>query len=155
MNAVVRGIAEALYRARVDETIDRLPWLLVDESHTFFDGIAESALETILTRGRAPGVSLVMATQRPSVVPEVVVSQSDLLVAHRLTSKRDLDALTAAQPTFMESSLDERLPTEPGEVVVVDDATETVHAATVRHRDTPHGGDSPRASEVTLDESGR
>ena len=36
--------------------------------------------------------------------------------------------------------------------VVVDDATETVHAATVRQRETPHGGDSPRASAVATDE---
>jgi hypothetical protein len=32
--------------------------------------------------------------------------------------------------------------------VVVDDTTETVHAVTVRRRTTPHGGDSPSASDV-------
>ncbi|MDS0283146.1 ATP-binding protein [Haloarcula onubensis] len=151
MNAVVRGVAEALYRTRVDRTIARLPWLLVDEAHTFFDGVARSALETVLTRGRAPGVSLVTATQRPSVVPEVVVSQSDILISHRLTAEADLEALAAARPTYLNTSLEERLPTEPGEVVVVDDTTETVHAATIRQRVTPHGGDNPRASEVTMD----
>jgi len=150
MNAVTRAVVESLYRARVDETIDRLPWLLIDEAHTFFNGVAESAIETILTRGRAPGVSLVMATQRPSVVPEVGISQSDILVSHRLTSEADLAALDAAQPTYMKSSLDERLPTDTGDVVVIDDATETVHAAQVRMRDTPHGGDSPNASDVTI-----
>jgi hypothetical protein len=151
MNAVCRGVAEALYRARVDGAIDRLPWLLVDEAHAFFQGVARDALETILTRGRAPGVSLVAATQRPSVVPEVAVSQSDVVVSHRLTSATDLEALRAAQPTYVQGSLDDRMPTDPGEVVVVDDATETVHAATIRTRDTPHGGDSPRASEVQLE----
>lgn len=148
MNAVVRGVGEALYRARIDRTIDRLPWVLIDEAHAFFDGIARSALETLLTRGRAPGVSVVLATQRPSIVPEVAVSQSDILVAHRLTSEQDLAALEAAQPTYMQESLEAQLPTETGEVVVIDDATETVHAAQVRQRDTPHGGDSPRASEM-------
>jgi DNA helicase HerA-like ATPase len=152
MNVVTRGIAEALYRGRVDETVDRLPWLLVDEAHTFFDGVAESALETILTRGRAPGVSIVMATQRPSVVPEISVSQSDILVSHRLTSEADLAALDAVQPTYMNASLDERLPTGTGDVVVIDDATETVHAATVRMRDTRHGGDGPKASDVTVED---
>ena len=148
MNAVCRGIAEALYRARIDETIDRLPWLLLDEAHTFFDGVAAPALETLLTRGRAPGVSLVSATQRPSAVPEVGISQSDVLVSHRLTAEADLAALDAAQPTYMNESLDERLPTEPGEVVVIDDATETIHAAQIRLRDTPHGGGSPSVSEL-------
>lgn len=150
MNAVARGVAESLYRARVDRTIDRLPWLLVDEAHAFFEGVAESALVRILTRGRAPGVSLVVATQRPNVVPEVAVSQSDVLIAHRLTSERDLEALSAAQPTYVEEPLDERLPTDPGEVVVIDDSTESVHAARIRRRRTTHGGESPRASEVTL-----
>lgn len=150
MNAVARGIGEALYRARVDGDIARLPWMMIDEAHTFFDGVAHAALETILTRGRAPGVSLVMATQRPSVVPEVGVSQSDVLISHRLTSETDLEALEAAQPTYMKSSLDERLPTGKGEVVVIDDSTETVHAAQIRRRATPHGGDSPSASEVEL-----
>ena len=151
MNAVARGIGEALYRARVDRDIPRLPWVLMDEAHTFFDGVARSALETILTRGRAPGVSLIMATQRPSVVPEVAVSQSDILISHRLTSETDLEALDAAQPTYMKSSLGERLPTGPGEVVIIDDSTETVHAAQIRRRATPHGGDSPSASDVTLE----
>ncbi|PSP85342.1 ATPase [Halobacteriales archaeon QS_6_64_34] len=151
MNAVARGIGEALYRARVDRDIPRLPWLLVDEAHTFFDGVARSALETILTRGRAPGVSLVTATQRPSAVPEVAVSQSDILVSHRLTAEADLEALAAARPTYMQSSLSERLPTEPGEVVIVDDATETVHAAQIRRRATLHGGDSPSASDVSVE----
>ncbi len=153
MNAVARGIGEALYRARETETIDRLPWLLIDEAHTFFQGVARSALETILTRGRAPGVSLVMATQRPSAVPEVGISQSDVLLSHRLTSEADLDALQAAQPTYMNSSLadEDRMPTDTGEVVVVDDSTETIHAAQVRRRETPHGGDSPNASDVVVD----
>ncbi len=150
MNAVVRGIAESLYRARVDEAIDRLPWLLLDEAHAFFDGVAAPALETILTRGRAPGVSFVAATQRPSAVPDVGISQSDVIVTHRLTSGEDLAALEHAQPTYVDGSItdSDRVPTEPGEVLVIDDATETTHTATIRARDTPHGGDSPRASEL-------
>lgn len=151
MNAVVRGIGETLYRGRIDGAIDRLPWLLVDEAHTFFGGVAEPALERILTRGRTPGVSLVLATQRPSAISAVGVSQADLLIAHRLTAEVDLDALAAARPTYLDGSFAERLPTEVGDVLVVDDATETVHAATIRSRETPHGGDSPRAREVVVE----
>lgn len=148
MNAVCRGIGEALYSARVDEQINRLPWVLIDEAHTFFGGVAQDALHTILTRGRAPGVSIVLATQRPSAVSETAISQSDVLISHRLTAEADLEALDRAQPTYMAASLDDRLPTEPGDVVVIDDATETVHAAQIRDRDTPHGGGSPSASEM-------
>lgn len=148
MNAVARGVAESLYRIRVNEEISRLPWLLADEAHTFFDGVARDALDRILTRGRAPGVSLVVATQRPSAIPEVGISQSDILISHRLTSHDDLQALEQAQPTYMSSSLTERMPEKPGDVIILDDSTETVHAATIRQRLTPHSGDSPSASEM-------
>jgi hypothetical protein len=148
MNAVARGVAEGVYRARIDQEISRLPWLLIDEAHTFFDGVADRALRRILTRGRAPGVSIVLATQRPGAVSEAGISQSDVLIAHRLTSIEDIEALEAAQPTYMTAYLDERLPEAPGDVLIVDDSTETVHAAQIRERSTPHGGESPAATEI-------
>lgn len=151
MNAVCRAVCDALYRGRVDGALRRLPWLLVDEVHAFFDGVAGDALARVLTRGRAPGVSLVAATQRPSAVPDVAVSQSDVLVSHRLTAREDIEALRGAQPTYLNGPLEERLPSSPGEVVIVDDATETVHTARIRERETPHGGGSPSVA-ARLDE---
>jgi len=147
-NAVLRAVASGLYDHCVGECPSRLPWLLVDEAHAFFDGLADAALRTALTRGRQPGLSFVGATQRPSALPAVAVSQADLLLAHRLTSRADLDALAAARPTYLES-FEERLPEAPGEVLLVDDATESVHAVRVRERETPHGGGSPSASGRT------
>ncbi|EMA65170.1 hypothetical protein C461_15050 [Halorubrum aidingense JCM 13560] len=146
--AVVRAVARGLYDACVDGRLDRLPWLLVDEAHAFFDGVADPALRTLLTRGRAPGVSLVCATQRPSAVPSVAVSQSDLLIAHRLTAERDVDRLAEAEATYLAGDLASRLPTGTGEALVVDDATEEAHTVRVRERRTPHGGGSPRASRM-------
>lgn len=148
MNAVVRAVADDLYRVRVTESVATLPWLVVDEAHAFFDGIAAPALETIVTRGRRPGVSFVAATQRPAALPEVAISQSDLLVAHRLTSRADREALTRARPTYMHGSFADRMPQTPGSAVVVDDATESVHAVRVRERYVDHGGGSPSASEL-------
>jgi len=145
MNAVARAIADTLYQARMSATTARLPWLLVDEAHVFFDGVAAPALETVLTRGRAPGVSSVYVTQRPTAVPDVAISQSDILVAHRLTSATDIAALEAIQPTYMSDSLGDRLPTAPGEVLIIDDSTETAHTAQIRERVTEHGGHSPTA----------
>jgi len=146
-NAVVRAAADALYRARVEARVGRLPWLLVDEAHALFEGVAGPGLERLLTRGRAPGVSLVAATQRPSALPAVAVSQSDLLVAHRLTSSADVEALRRIRPTYL-ADLDGQLPEGTGEALVVDDTTETAHTVTVRERETPHGGDSPSAGAL-------
>ena len=146
--AVVRAVARGLYDARVADDLDRLPWLLVDEAHAFFGGVADQALRTLLTRGRAPGVSLVCATQRPGAVPSVAVSQSDLLIAHRLTAERDVARLAEAEATYLAGDLASRLPTGTGEALIVDDATETAHTVRVRERRTPHEGGSPRASQM-------
>jgi DNA helicase HerA-like ATPase len=145
-NAVVRGVVAGCYRARVEGRVDDLPWLLVDEAHLLFEGVAAPALSTLLTRGRTPGVSLVVATQRPAALPDVAVSQADLVVAHRLTAGADVEALERARPTYARSALADRLPERPGEAVVVDDATEAVHVVGVRDRRTPHGGDGARAT---------
>jgi len=146
-SALVRGITAGLYDACVDRRPDRLPWLLLDEAHVFFDGVAATALETVLTRGRSPGVSLVAATQRPGSLPAVAISQSDLVIAHRLTAAADVEALVNATPTYLSGTLRDRLPSDPGGAVVVDDVTESVHGVQVRRRETPHGGDDPRASD--------
>ncbi|MBP1922971.1 DNA helicase HerA-like ATPase [Halorubrum alkaliphilum] len=148
---VVRAVARGLYDARVDGDVDRLPWLLVDEAHAFFGGVADPALRTLLTRGRSPGVSFVCATQRPGALPSVAVSQSDLLVTHRLTAEPDVERLAEAEATYLAGDLASRLPTGTGEALVVDDATETAHTVRVRRRRTPHEGGSPSASEVTID----
>ncbi|MDV7350199.1 DUF87 domain-containing protein [Halorubrum distributum] len=148
-SAVVRAVARSLYDARVAGSLPRLPWLLVDEAHAFFGGVADPALRTLLTRGRAPGASLVCATQRPAALPSVAVSQSDLLVSHRLTAARDVDRLAEAEATYLAGDLAARLPEGVGEALVVDDATETAHTVRIRERRTPHGGESPRASRLS------
>ena len=146
--AVVRAVARGLYDARLAGVIAQLPWLLVDEAHAFFGGVADAALRTLLTRGRAPGVSLVCATQRPSALPDVAVSQADLLIAHRLTAGPDVEALAAAEATYLTGDLAARLPSGTGEALVVDDASETAHLVRIRERRTPHGGGSPQASDA-------
>jgi len=146
-NVVVRAVAERLYDARVqgEGELRSLPWLLVDEAHVFFDGVAAAGLRTLLTRGRGPGVSLVCATQRPSAVPAVVPSQSDLLVVHRLTGRGDREVIERARPASTGTT---HTPAEPGEATLIDDATERAHAVRIRARDTPHDGGSPRASDA-------
>jgi DNA helicase HerA-like ATPase len=145
VSAVVAAVTAASYRRAADGE-GPLPWLLVDEAHALDWSVAGAPLRRVLTRGRSPGVSLVLATQRPAALPDVAVSQSDLLVAHRLTGRDDLDALAAARPAYADG-FPERLPEKRGVAAVVDEARESVHTVRVRDRRTPHGGDSPRASD--------
>ena len=144
INAVCRAVARACYERRVAGDGERLPWLFVDEAHVPFGGVAQAGLRRLFTRGRTPGVSLVCATQRPTAVPAVAVSQADLLVIHQLTSGTDVQEALAARPRAQQ--LESRLPAERGTAVVVDDATETSVSVRVRDRRTAAGGASPTAS---------
>jgi len=145
--AVVYAVARGTYDHAMDSEAGPLPWLIVDEAHAVTDTVAGRALETVLTRGRHPGVSLVLATQRPAALPEVAISQADLTVSHRLTSGPDVDALARTNPTYLDGTLESRLPNGVGEALVVDDATESAVTITVRERATPHGGDTPSATD--------
>lgn len=141
-NAAVRAVAAGLYERRVRGD-GPLPWLLVDEAHAFVDGVAAPAIDRLLTRGRAPGVSVALATQRPDALPATAVTQADLLVAHRLTGRADTEALAGARGAYVDGPVTERLPAGVGEALVFDDATERAHSVRVRERTTPHGGDAP------------
>lgn len=142
-NAVLRAVASACFDRRVASE-GPLPWLLVDEAHAFFAGVAAPALRRVLTRGRAPGVSLVVATQRPDALPDVALSQSDLLVAHRLSGRAGRDRIETARPDYVTGAVETHRPTAAGEALVYDDANERAHPVRVRERTTPHGGDPPR-----------
>ncbi|MEF8877107.1 MAG: DUF87 domain-containing protein [Haloarculaceae archaeon] len=145
-SAVVRAVLAGCHRARLRGELDALPWLLLDEAHAFVDGIAAPAIRRVLTRGRAPGTSLVLATQRPSALPEAAASQADLLLAHRLSGRADREALERARPAAARVEPDRR-PTEPGEALVFDETSESVHAVRIRERETPHGGTTPRVGD--------
>lgn len=145
--AIVSAVARGTYDRALSTDAGPLPWLLVDEAHAVTETVAGRALRTLLTRGRHPGVSLVLATQRPAALPDVAISQADLLVSHRLTAGPDVQALADANPTYLAGDLETRLPESVGEAIVVDDATESAVTITVRERETPHGGETPRASD--------
>lgn len=143
IDALSYTVAARLYRWRTTATIDRLPWLLIDEAHAVCDGIAAGPIERIATRGRQPGVSLVVATQRPAALPAVVTSQADFIAAHRVTATADRRRLEEVAPTYLTGTIGDQLPDEPGEVLFIDDTTEAVHHLQIRSRKTPHGGGSP------------
>ena len=50
-------------------------------------------LTQLLREGRQPGISLVLATQQPGQIHKDVMTQSDIVISHRVTSATDLEAL--------------------------------------------------------------
>ena len=131
---------------------DPLVWLVIDEAHEFLprDGktLSTDALVTIMREGRQPGISLILATQQPGKIHTDVMTQSDILISHRITAKIDTDALGALMQSYMRTGLDKylnELPREKGAALVLDDQNERIFPIKVRPRFTWHGGDSPTA----------
>jgi DNA helicase HerA-like ATPase len=124
-----------------------LVWMMIDEAHMFAGGSAGRVLvDEWLRQGRQPGLSLVLATQRPSALGYDVLSQADVLIAHRLTLRDDIEALEKARPIYVKEPIRDamaRLGTAKGAAIVLDDATESYHILRVRPRVSAHGGGEP------------
>jgi len=157
-SAIVASLARALYDIRVEarrkETCSRespLVWMFIDEAHMFMDASAGSRACRVLAnewlrQGRQPGLSLVLATQRPSALGRDVLSQADLIICHRLTLKDDVQALEEARPSYVRETVPEamdRLGASRGAAIVIDDTTESYHVIKVRPRSSEHGGGEP------------
>jgi len=122
-------------------------WMIVDEAHEFLPltgkTASSDALITILREGRQPGVSLILATQQPGKIHTDVMTQSDILISHRITAKLDVDALGRLMQSYLREGLDKELnnlPRVKGACVIVDDTNERLYPARVRPRFTWHAG---------------
>jgi DNA helicase HerA-like ATPase len=153
-SCAVASLGRTLYDIRVQarrkedgKRESPLVWLMIDEAHMFAGGNAGRVLvNEWLRQGRQPGLSLVLATQRPSALGYDVLSQADVLIAHRLTLRDDIEALERARPIYVKEPVREamvRLGTVKGAAIVLDDATESYHVLRVRPRVSAHGGDEP------------
>jgi DNA helicase HerA-like ATPase len=141
------------------ETVKRAPlvWMVIDECENFIPQETITAathdMLTLIKQGRQPGVSLVLITQRPNKIHEDAIAQADLVISHRLTSKQDLDALSAIMQTYMlfdiKSSI-EKLPKTKGSALILDDNSERIFNVQVRPRLSWHAGGSPIALKEKL-----
>lgn len=160
---VMRKIYEARVIARRKEemsTIEEeeekrkipLCWIITDEAHNFIpsDGTtaASDIILTVIRQGRQPGISQLFITQMPDKLHTDVLSQADLVIAHRLTSERDINALKAIMQTYMLYSIEkylEELPKLKGVALILDDNSERIYKVRIRPRQSWHGGESPVA----------
>ncbi len=129
-----------------------LVWLVLDEAHEFLPvdekTLATDPLITILREGRQPGVSLILATQQPGKIHTDVMTQSDTVIAHRITAKMDTEALGTLMQSYMRKGLVaelDALPREKGAAIIFDDTNERMYPMRVRPRFTWHGGGAPSA----------
>ncbi|KKQ76420.1 MAG: hypothetical protein US99_C0072G0001, partial [Candidatus Daviesbacteria bacterium GW2011_GWF2_38_6] len=110
------SVTQALHFFEPDEdkeTKEPLVWLVVDEAHEFLpregESSASGSLITILREGRQPGISLVLATQQPGKIHTDVITQSDIVISHRLTANLDVEALSMIVQSYMREGIDKQL----------------------------------------------
>ncbi|MBN2067084.1 MAG: ATP-binding protein, partial [Candidatus Diapherotrites archaeon] len=116
-------------------------WMFIDEAHMFMpkdtDSIALKVLLEWVRVGRQPGLSLVLATQRPEKLHPDAISQCDLFISHRMTSQPDIRAVSALRPSYMHQEFDRyyhEMPRGKGFALVIDDSTEKVLMVKIRPR---------------------
>lgn len=129
-----------------------LVWMFIDEAHEFLPlgskTPATDALVQLLREGRQPGISLVLATQQPGQIHRDVMTQSDIVISHRLTSLDDLEAINRIMQSYLLESIKQYmddLPNLKGSAIVLDDNSERIYPMRVRPRFTWHGGEAPTA----------
>ncbi|HDQ59876.1 MAG TPA: hypothetical protein ENN30_01635 [Candidatus Woesearchaeota archaeon] len=132
----------------------RIPmvWLIIDEVHEFLpktgSSLATGPLLQLIREGRQPGISVMVATQQPGKLHTDVLTQCDLVISHRVTSKLDLEALNEIMQTYMTESLGKQLDDMPrvkGCALILDQNQERIYSAQMRPRFSWHGGETPTA----------
>lgn len=139
------------YEKKLSEQVP-LVWIMVDEAHEFLPDKGKNAatdpLIQAIREGRQPGVSLVLATQQPGKIHSDVITQCDLIISHRVTSKLDIDALNNIMQTYLPFAIGtylDELPKNRGTALVLDDKQERIYPMQIRPRMTWHGGEEPSA----------
>lgn len=149
IQAIQHGQDYLSYKTKREEP---LVWLFLDEGHEFLpkEGKtpATDALVQILREGRQPGISLVLATQQPGQIHKDVMTQSDIVLSHRVTSEPDRQALNQIMQSYLLESINKQmnnLPPLKGSAIILDDNSERLYPMRVRPRFTWHGGEAPTA----------
>lgn len=132
-------------------------WLFIDEAHTLIPGgnqktPASSALVEYVKQGRRPGCSLVFATQQPSAIDSRVLSQLDVIMAHKLVFDDDIKAIYKRTPTIVPGAYKRAnfIKTMPVGIALTGDRSETTSRAFImgiRPRMSQHEGRDAETTE--------
>jgi uncharacterized protein len=133
-------------------------WLFIDEAHTLIPGgnsktPASNALVEYVKQGRRPGLSLVFATQQPSAIDSRVLSQLDVIMAHKLVFDDDVKAIQKRTPTIIPGPYKKPnfIKTLPVGTALTGDRQETTSRAfvmNIRPRMSQHEGRDAETIEV-------
>lgn len=150
-------LEEAYIGYKMDKREMPLVWLMIDEAHESI-GLeptpATEPLIQIIREGRQPGLSLILATQQPGKMHTDVITQADIVISHRVTAQRDLNALNEIMRNFtaqdIEIYMNENLPKRKGAALILDDKSERIYPVQMKPRFTWHGGEDPKVIRKRL-----
>ncbi len=136
-------------------------WLFIDEAHTLIPGgnsktPASKAIVEYVKQGRRPGLSLVFATQQPSAIDSRVLSQLDVIMAHKLVFDDDVKAIQKRTPAIIPGQYKKPnfIKTLPVGTALTGDRQETTARAfvmNIRPRMSQHEGRDAETIEVKHD----
>ncbi len=122
-------------------------WMMIDEAHMFMpkdeSNIALNVLLEWVRVGRQPGLSLVLATQRPNRLHPDAISQCDLFISHRMTAQPDIAAVSQLRPSYLHQNFDkyyQGMPRGKGFALILDDNSEKLWMVKIRPRFSWDGG---------------
>jgi uncharacterized protein len=148
----IESIATNLSKSYEEKKEMPLVWIFIDEAHEFLPQgektLATDALVQLLREGRQPGISVVLATQQPGKIHTDVMTQSDIVISHRVTSSQDLEALNKIMQSYVLEGIKQQmdnLPSQKGSAIILDDNSERIYPMKIRPRFTWHGGEAPKA----------
>ncbi len=134
------------------------PWVLVlEEAHNYLrprrEGedpgltLSRQAFERIAKEGRKFGMSLIIASQRPSDVSDTVLSQCANFIVHRIQNPDDIDYFKRILPVGSRDMLDQVSILSPGEALLLGSAVNVPCRVRVwKPNPTPHS-DTPTPSQ--------
>jgi hypothetical protein len=92
--------------------------------------------------GRQPGLSLIVASQQPSAIDNEILSQCDIKIIHKITSKADRLAIDALSEDYVKSEISSYIKKLPNvkKAIILDDNQEQLHFVCIRPRLSFHSG---------------
>ncbi|WP_172641596.1 ATP-binding protein [Microlunatus phosphovorus] len=165
-NDVLENVTALLGRILFDFAVRSQPraahpvMLVLEEAHRFIPsrldsigGASRSAaiFERIAKEGRKFGLSLLLASQRPSELSETVVAQCGTVIAHRLTHEADQRLLRHATALSSRALLDQLPSLAQQHALVTGVSTGVPVAVRVRDVQNPPKSDDPKFIDIWSD----
>lgn len=119
------------YNNKPDETLNNdTPFLLVyEEAHKYVPNsdlakyrASRKSIERIAKEGRKYGITLMLASQRPSEISETIFSQCNNFITMRLTNPNDQNYVKRLLPDTMGQLIDKMPTLKSGECLLIGDA---------------------------------